>query len=382
MEFFNVWDLERVNIKINKSFLDYINKTILSKYNSKVESYRGLFCNNEIPWISFKNMLKKSYMRDFFVPLDIFLIICDKLKIDKNILQSNIISYKTAGGVNFIENPTLPIKIGPVFHMLFAHHIGDGTVINPKKGRLPYFGYRQFDKFYRTGYIRKIESIFGKIKFKEGDYFENTTRPYCPPVLSSLFFKYYSLDVNGFKSTSSRIPKFVLEKDKDSLLSILIAFIIDEGHVDSTQITIVLKNKPLIDDLAKICEILNYKYKITYRNNETYQDYGYLNILRDGVKMLYKDYTILNKSYPLIDLGWKGERIKNSLKVYGREIYKTKGNLEKILEILNTEELSVNQIANRINMTRQGVRYHIHNLIKSNKIKLIDKTKDNWIYGV
>ena len=243
MESFDIWDLERVNIKVKESFLNYINEKIFSEYKSKVEAYKNLFPNKEIPWVSFKNMLKKSYMKDFFVPLDIILIICDKLKIDKNILQDNIISYKTAGGVNYIEKPILPIKITPVFHMLFAHNIGDGTVINPKHGRLPYFGYRQFDKFYRLGYVRKIEDIFGKIKFKE-NYFESSTRPYCPSSLSSLFFKYYNLDVKGFDSLSSRIPKFVLEKDKDSLLAIMIAFIIDEGHIDSTQITIVLKNKP------------------------------------------------------------------------------------------------------------------------------------------
>ena len=131
MEIFNIWDLDRVNIKIKESFLCYINENIFSGYKSKVDAYKNLFPNKEIPWISFKNMLKKSYMKDFFVPLDIYLIICDKLKIDKNILQENIISYKTAGGVNYIETPILPIKITPVFHMLFAHNIGDGKIVRP-----------------------------------------------------------------------------------------------------------------------------------------------------------------------------------------------------------------------------------------------------------
>ena len=63
------------------------------------------------------------------------------------------------------------------------------------------------------------------------------------------------------------------------------------------------------------------------------------------------------------------------------KIYKTKGNQNIILEILKKEQLSVNQLANRLNMTRQGVRYHIHNLLNSKKIRLLDKTKDNWIYG-
>lgn len=379
MEEFSLWDLERINIRVKEGFLKTINNKVRNLSKGKEAAYNSLFKEKEVPWISFKNMLKPSYVRDFFVPLDIYTKICNKLSISKAILQNNVVAYKTAGGPNYILNPILPIKITPVFHMIFAHNIGDGTVINPKKGRLPYFGYRQFDKFYRIGYVRKLESIFGKIIFKE-NYFEKSTRPYCPPSISSLFFKYYNLDVTGFHSLTSRLsPKIT---DRDSLLAVLIAFIIDEGHVDSTQITIVLKNKALVEDLKGICDKLGYESRITLRNNETYRDYGYLNILRRGMKKLYQDYKILNKKYSVIDLGWKGEKINNSFKIYSRPIYKSQGNKELILEILKNERLSVNQLAQRINMTRQGIRFHVHNLINDNKIRVIDKNSPNWIYGV
>lgn len=36
--------------------------------------------------------------------------------------------------------------------------------------------------------------------------------------------------------------------------------------------------------------------------------------------------------------------------------------------MVQVEDLTVNQIAQRINMTRQGVRFHIINLEKENKI--------------
>ncbi|MBU3907470.1 MAG: hypothetical protein KKA64_04450 [Nanoarchaeota archaeon] len=381
MEFFNIWELERVNIKISYPFLNEINQEIFLKFKTKKEAYRKIFPDKEVPWTTFKNILKYSYMKIFFVPLRIYLSIIENINLSRYDLQKGIVSYKTAGGINFVEKPILPIKITPVFHMLFAHHIGDGTVINPKKGRLPYFGYRQFDKFYRTNYIRKIEDIFGKIKFKK-DYFENSTRPYCPPVISTLFFKYYNVSDKDFLSKSAKIPKMVFNKDSDSLLSILIAFIIDEGHIDSTQITIVLKNKSLIQDLYNICNVLDYESKVTYRNNVSYEDCGYLNILRSGMKKLYSDYVYLNKKYPVIDLGWKGDKIKDSLKIYNRKIYKREGNRDVLFDILKIEQLSVNQLASRLNMTRQGVRYHIHNLIKDKKIKLKDDTQNNWIYGV
>ena len=366
---------------MNSNFFKEINHRIFSKYTTKRNAYNNIFYNENIPFATFKNILKESNIDAFFIPLNVMIKICDDLNISRQVFQENIISYKTAGGVNFIEKPILPIKITPVFHMLFAHHVGDGTVIDPKNGRLPYFGYRQFDKFYLSSFIKKIESVFGKINFKE-EYFKKSTRVYCPPGISTVFFKYYGLSIRDFLSTSSRIPKQIMDGDLDSLLAVLIGFIIDEGHVDSTQITVVLKNKKLIEDLKAVCNRLDYESKITYRNSELYRDYGYLNILRKGMKKLYLDYLILNKKYPVINLGWKGEKIKDSLEIFNRDIYKTKGNCEIIFKILEKEQLSVNQLSNRLNMTRQGVRFHIHNLIKSKKIKLIDKTKDNWIYGV
>ena len=51
--------------------------------------------------------------------------------------------------------------------------------------------------------------------------------------------------------------------------------------------------------------------------------------------------------------------------------------------MLEREDLTVNQIANRINMTRQGVRFHIHNLEKMDRITKKDLIGEgNIIYRV
>ena len=379
MEELNIWDLDRVNIKLNPQFINRINMAIDNKYISKVSFIRGLCQENKLNFDFIKNIIKLSFK--LFSPLGCWLAICKKLNIPKEILQSNIQSYKTSGGINFIELPILPIKITPVFDMLLAHNIGYGTVINPKKGRLPYFGYMQFDKFYRISYIRKIEEIFGKIKFKE-NYFENSTRPYCPPTLSSLFFKYYNLKIIDFNSEKARVPEIIYKKGKESMLAVLIALVIDEGHIDSTQITINLKNPLLIEDLHKICDNLSYSSKVTTSKKEYEKGYSRIHILRKGMKKFWRDYIKINKKYPIIDLGWKGEKIENSFNIYKRAIYKTKGNKNIIFEILKNEQLSVNQLSDRINMTRQGVRFHIQNLLKEGKIRLINSNELNWIYGI
>ncbi|MAH07954.1 hypothetical protein CMI38_06935 [Candidatus Pacearchaeota archaeon] len=376
----HIWELERVYIKLNLDFLDEINRMIKKKFGSKSKFYEQIIKNNELSFSTFKNILKKSNMKNFFVPLSIYLKIVINLGVTREILERNIVAYKTGRGSNYVDNPILPIKITPIFDMVLAHNIGDGTVINSKNGRLPYFGYRQFNEYYRKLYIKKIESLFGKIKFKE-DYFHRSTRSYCPSVLSSLFFNYYNLGVNSFLSKSARLPEELFRKNREHLLAILIAFVIDEGHIDSSMIVIVLKNKLLINDLKNICDLLGYNSKITYRSGE-YEDYGYLNILRDGMIKFYHDSLLLRKKYFVVDLGVKGKKIEDSIKIYSRKLYKTKGNRDIILSILKNEQLSVNQLANRVNMTRQGARFHIHKLLKENMIKIVDKNDPNWIYGV
>jgi len=172
----------------------------------------------------------------------------------------------------------------------------------------------------------------------------------------------------------------MLSLRKESLLAVLIAFIIDEGHIDSTQITINLKNKLLIEDLNKICDILGYESKVTFLLKEI--NYSRLHILRKGMARLYKAYLVLKEKYTIIDLGWKGEKLRKSFEIYNRAIIRTKGNQDLMFDILRNEQLSVNQIAERVNMTRQGVRYHIHKLLNDRKIRIINNKELNWIYGV
>ncbi len=376
---FNIWDLERVHLRLDAEFLDKLNKKIRLDFKSKEKFYLKFFNNGDVPCATFKNLLKKSTMNNFFAPLEVYLRVVDSLGIERKELQRKIVSYKTGGGVNHIESPILPVKVNPVFHMIFAHNVGDGTVIDPKHGRLPYFGYRQFNEFYRISYIRKLEFLFGKIFYKK-EYSLTSPRVYSLPVISTLFFKYYGLNNRGFMSETSRIPPIIFNEGKDSMLAVLIAFIIDEGHVDSTQIRIGLKNKLLIEDLSSICKLLGYEYTVTSGKGD-YSDYGLLYILREGTKKLYFDYLCLYKTYPIIDLGWKGDKIRRSFEIINRPIQRTVGNREFILSVLKNESLSVNQIADRINMTRQGVRYHIHSLLKEDKIKLINDESLNWIYG-
>ncbi|MEK6927483.1 MAG: winged helix-turn-helix domain-containing protein [Nanoarchaeota archaeon] len=379
MEDYNLWDLEGVHVKVKDCFLKKINNKIFSKFKVKRDFYNQYFKESNLPFYVFKNMLKSFYCSKFYVPLEFLLNVCDYLDLSKEELQKNVISYKSQGSVNFIDKPIFPIIINPVFDMIYAHNIGDGTV-SIAKNRAPYFAYRQFNRFYREAYLKKIDFVFGNVIHKQIN-FKDITRVRCPSVLSSLFFKYYELDDRGFLSETARISSRIFEKGFESMVAVLCAFIIDEGYIDSTQISIVLKNHLLVEDLKKICDRLEYGASIVHKQGD-YKDYSGVSILRNGMKRFYEDYVKVNKKYSLIDLGVKGERIRNSFNIINRQIIRVKGNQDLIISLLKNERLSVNQLANRINMTRQGVRYHIHNLLNDGKIRIIDKAQLNWIYGV
>ena len=129
-----------------------------------------------------------------------------------------------------------------------------------------------------------------------------------------------------------------------------------------------------------MCYLLNYKSKVTVNAK---RDYEYLYILKSGLNNLWKDYNELKIKFPEINLGYKGERIKQNLKIYARKIQRIPGNSSIILDILSKKDYTVNEIAKIIHMTRQGVRYHIHNLEKQNKIKKIGiKGGKNYIYSL
>ena len=57
---FHIWDLERVHIKLKEEFLDYLNSKMKQKFNSKGKAYKEFFQKDQIPFATFKNILKKS----------------------------------------------------------------------------------------------------------------------------------------------------------------------------------------------------------------------------------------------------------------------------------------------------------------------------------
>ncbi len=330
---------------------------------------------HRVSFSSFKNLLKPSHPE--FVSLEIFLTLCSLLQISRYELQDNVISYKSVRSHNYIENPKLPLRITPIFDMLIAHHIADGTVVDAKRNRRPYFSYRQYDAEYMDLYRKKITSLCGDLRYNQLE--RDKTRTYCPSFLSWVLFQHYGLNSRSFLSLSARVPEGLFSKSRENLLAFLIAFIIDEGSIDSSMIVIGLKNPSLAADLYRICRLLDYDASFKERRG----GYGYLHILSSGVKSFWRDYLKLRETYAEIDLGRQGRKLERSFLYPTRKIRYIGGNKKKVLELLQDAPLSVNELADRLCMTRQGARFLVISLTAKGFINKIPQKKgENQTYSL
>ena len=134
----------------------------------------------------------------------------------------------------------------------------------------------------------------------------------------------------------------------------------------------------LIKDLSRLCENLDYSHTVKIENN----NYACLYILSSSLSKFYKDYLVLLSEYPEVDLGYKGTKIKEFIdRINKPKIYRP-GNKKIILNLLSKDYLTVNELATRLRMTRQGARYLIHNLEKEGKVEMKSIVKfGNWKYG-
>jgi hypothetical protein len=349
-----------INIKLKEEFLRRLNKSIRDKFGSKGNMY-SILKNKyflKIPLSTFKARLKNSYK--YYIDSEIIKYSCLELGISLKEVQTNMIGYKTKRSHNNILNPKLPIKITPISDMIIAHNIADGGLVRPN-GRKPYFGYKQFDRKLRESYIEKLNFIFGEIKRCN----KNAKTVYCPAALTKVLMEYYEMDRNSFLSDKARLPDKIKNGNKESLLAILIAFIIDEGYVDSSGIYIGLKNKGLVDDLKEICDKLCYDITRGIRKDRI--DYIYLKA--EALLKFHKDFLNLKNKFPVLNMGYKEEKLFEFIKRSKKPKRYIKGNKMKVKRLFFEEKMNSNEISKELNMTRQGVRYHINRIIKENNIK-------------
>jgi DNA-binding MarR family transcriptional regulator len=212
----------------------------------------------------------------------------------------------------------------------------------------------------------EIEKMKRLAKKYPNEYFKKGRRIYLPSILSLILSQYYSLSAEDFLENNVIIPTPMLNKSKNYLLAMLVAFIIDEGTIDSGQILIRLQNKKLINQLLEICHKLDYKSNITYSKKEYC-----LYILSDGVKKFWSDYMSLKKEYPEVFMGYKEDKIKDFI-LRKEKILRSKGqNSTKnvIIKLLKEKPRKISELSKLLLISRQGIKFHIKSLEKKNIVK-------------
>ncbi len=294
--------------------------------------------------------------------------ICKKYDININELEKNIVAYRTTQGRVTIINPILPIAVTPIFDMLIAHAIGDGFCSH-LKNRIPAFVYRQYRNEILDLFLKKMESVFGKIIYKE-DYFYNQKHIYMPSVLSHILYSYYSLKPEDFLENNSKIPKEMINKDKEYLIAILIAFILDEGSIDSSNIVIGLNNKNLLYDIKSICDKLGYDNIL-----RSGKERSHLYILSNGVIKFWKDYVKIKVKYHEVSLDYKESFIENFI-LRKNKLWRTAQQGEtqnKIIKLLKESDKTVKELSIILQISRQGTKWHLTQLEKMSIVRRIGK---------
>ncbi|NIO23284.1 MAG: ArsR family transcriptional regulator [Candidatus Aenigmarchaeota archaeon] len=350
-----------ITVLLKDDFLERILAEIKKKRLNMPNLHRKL--NSSIPLSSFESIMMRNYPN--FRHLWILLGLCEELKIPYKDLEKNISSYRTKKSRNPIVKPKIPIFVTPIFDMLIAHFMADGHCFHIL-GRDPYFVYVKYDKYLRLNFLKKLEAVFGEIEYSKKYYLERD-RIHIPSSISSILMKRFDLNPKDFLEKNARIPQKMLRHEKEHILAILIAFIIDEGNIDSSQISIPIQNKDLLLDLKFICDKLGYE--------NVFRDYGKrkcLYILSKGTKKFWKDYKKLKEKYPEVDMGYK-ERILLDFIIRKGKKWRTSRqgeNKNKIIELLKESPRTVIEISKILQISRQGTKHHLKQLNEKGIVKI------------
>jgi predicted ArsR family transcriptional regulator len=367
----HIWQFPKgTTVKIPKEFIYLISSSRKQQGKTVGLLYRTI--KPDMPFSCFKNQLGAAYPN--FYDLHTMLKVVEVLKIPREELEKKVVAYRFAKSRIVVENPFLPVKISPIFPMIIAHMIADGNIVRFKNKKTIYFSYRQYNSKLRLSMIDKIQSLFGQVKYKR-DYFTNGTRIYIPEVLTLILSQYYGLKHDSYLSKTALLPEEIMNGSPNDLLAVLIAFIVDEGWIDSTNIGIKLKNPPLVQQLAKICNKIGYSCSTSFDQKTKMAN---IYILRDSLTSFWADYSVLKEKFPCITLGPKEDKLKIDLDCFSK-MWKSKGSGEtknNIIKLLKNQPMTNWELAEKLTITRQGIRNHTK-FLQSKGILSCTKVKES-----
>ena len=107
-------------------------------------------------------------------------------------------------------------------------------------------------------------------------------------AITKILTKKFNVD---FRWDRAGLPKEFFEGERELLIAIVRAFLIDEGCIRDRNINFCSGTKELLEDLNQICTLLSYKCQAIRKSGGTY----YLNLSPESFAKAYEDIISLGK---------------------------------------------------------------------------------------
>ena len=287
---------------------------LIKQINYVVNGYQSLSNLLRVNTNTLKNYVNKNQIKT--IPSSVFFNIVNLIeeKITKfsftiNEIEDYVISYKSYHGKEispeFKNQRKLPIIVTPEFESIVYHLMGDGHVTKIGSSE-----YTQLNKLGKTNFLTKLFNVFGRFNFSMQGF--KNGRIYISKTIIKIITNYYGLTPNDFRWDMSYLPEICLKRINSFKLAGLLSFIVDEGHVGKSVITLHSSNFRLLEDIRKItveldiqCSIIRLK-----KGKGTTKDSYRFNIVKKGVKCLYSKSIDLRTEYETCNLAQKENKVK------------------------------------------------------------------------
>jgi len=291
---------------------------------------------------------------------------------DINIIQKHVEYIRAKHGMK-IYDPKLPIGDSIELREIVIHLICDGSALVEK---------HKTSKYALTD-LNAVEEFKTRLSiFGSNPNMQITARKYnnhykmCyilgfSKAITYILANKFKID---FRGTKARFPQEFFRGKRKLLIAIVRAFLIDEGCIRDRIINFCSGSKELLEDLSKICSLLNYKCQIIRKSGGTY----YLNISPDSFIKVYADLTLLGE----LPIPEKQERLELGMKILSNSPNFTTLD-EQILinleEWTTTFELSKKLLVNAKTIAERLNRLQKQNLVQRNVTRNLGKGGSfNW----
>ena len=250
----HIWEFNPnlTSLRLNKEFRESLFrklkgktisiKNLLTKTNNAAKKYgikRSYNTGHLSSWTK-GSKKDKGKIKNVYIPLwvliEISKILSGNHKKDNEIMreiEKNTEYYTGTGKSHPIFNPKLPLHLTPEMVSVIFHFLGDGHIGRKKVSS----SYRQMNKEGLNNFLKKLQSIFGNFDYPKKEF--NNGRLNVPKIITEFYLYYFSLPSTD--TFESYVPENIKKLKREFLIAGLIAFIVDEGHVDEV-ITIYGKN--------------------------------------------------------------------------------------------------------------------------------------------